>query len=102
MKVKQTVEWIKFSEKKPDNNDWVMFFVKGKNVEGAEDLVFFFGQFRYPYMTEPDVYKEDYMYFAVPNDKRIFADENTEWISLNGMADEVHKHYAKDILDKKE
>ena len=101
MTYKQKIEWKEFSVEKPKNNDWVVFFIKTKmkvEEEEKDDITVFFGQFKHPFEQEPDVYKEGWQYFAIPNNKTVMPDEITEWTSLTDMASKARLHFVEKCL----
>jgi len=105
MKFKQEIKWKKFSEEKPSHEEWVVFFVKGKvknkeDEKETEDLIFFFGQFKHPYFVEPDIYQENWMYFALINNTTVKADEETRWLSLKDLAEEAKNHFVDEVFEK--
>jgi len=101
MKNTQEIEWKKFSENKPNHNDFVVFFIKDKDSEEKDDLVFYFGQFKHPYMMEPAKYKETWMYFAVLNNKMIDPDDSTMWVSLTEISTVARGKFMKEIFSEK-
>lgn len=95
MTFKQEVEWVKFTDTKPEHNEWCVFCDKDKTKGDIEDVVIYFGQFKHVYTEQPEVFLPEWMYFAIPSNDKIVPDDFTHWTSLKTLGNAARDNYRE-------